>query len=47
MGIKRENSTRNVSISTGNTYMAGPKLEGMPVIGMIKLKLKLFLLKFF
>ena len=33
-GIKRENSTESLSI--------GPKREGMPFSGMIRLKLKFF-----
>ena len=38
-GIKRENSTGSLSI-INRTYIAGPKREGMPLSGMIKLKLK-------
>ena len=40
--IKRENSTGSLPIITFQDipYIAGPKREGMPFSGMIKLKLK-------
>ena len=40
--IKRENSTGSSSIISFQDipYIAGPKREGMPFSGMIKLKLK-------
>ena len=40
--IKRENSTGSLSIISFQDipYIAGPKREGMPFSGMIKLKLK-------
>ena len=44
--IKRENSTGSLSI-INRAYIAGPKWDGIPFSGMIKLKLKLFFLKYF
>ena len=41
-GIKRENSTGSTIINNqqDTPYIAGPKPEGMPFSGMIKLKFK-------
>ena len=39
--IKRENSTGSLSI-INRAYIAGPKWDGIPFSGMIKLKLKFF-----
>ena len=36
-GIKRKNSTKLINNQQGITYIAGPKREGMPFSGMIKI----------
>ena len=42
MALKGKNLLETYQYQQGILYFAGPKLQGMPFSGMIKLKLKFF-----
>ena len=42
MALKEKSLLKLINIQQGIPYIAGPKRESMPFIGMIKLKLILF-----